>query len=269
MIRRTKRAKRQAKQNEALQVPLPPLPPPILHAHEDFYHDYPEDWIDVTEEARHDYQLPTHATNVASLTTYDLANTEGAALQIAPTHIKQAVMAIGSVNTELHEYTHTVHGIKDLVLAQNREVHVLALKKLVHGEDISQDIFPEDVRTFARNYFKQKKELLFLNSNGFLCVKYPPSQRSLHERPCMIVMLSFTNMRSFFVRMMPWDTKALVRSWREYKNAIPGLEYAAQWANTSASVSLANRFETSLGMYASTLRTFKVDISMSWCNTIT
>ena len=129
----------------------------------------------------------THATNIASRTTYDVANTEGAALQNAPTHIKQAVMAIHSVNTELHEHSHTVHGIKDLVLTQNRDVHVLAIKRLVHGEGISQDIFPEDVRTFARNYFKQKKELLFLNSNGVLCVEYPASQRPLHERPCMIV----------------------------------------------------------------------------------
>ena len=188
VIRRTKRAKRRAKQKEALQVPLPPLSPLILHAHEDFHPDYPEDWIDVNEEARHDYQLPKHATNVASQITYDLTNTEGAALQNAPAHIKQAVVAIRTVNTELHEHAHTVHGITVLVLAQNRDVHVLALKKLVHGEDIDQDIFPENVRTFARNYYKQKKELLFLNSNGVLCVKYPPLQRPLHERPCMIVM---------------------------------------------------------------------------------
>ena len=191
VIRRSKRAKRRAKRNEALHSPLPSPPPPILHAHEVFHPDYPEDWIDVTEEARHDYLLPTHATNIASRTTYDLANTEGAALQKELTHIKQAVMAIRSVNTELQEHTHTVNGIKDLVLAQNRDVHVLALKKLVHGEGISQDIFPEDVRTFARNFFKQKKELLFLNSNGFLCVKYPPSQRPLHERPGLVVMPQF------------------------------------------------------------------------------
>ena len=188
MIRRSKRAKKRAKQNEALHSPLPSPPPPILHALEDFYPDYPEDCIDVTEEARHDYLLPTHATNIASRTTYDVANTKGAALQNAPTHIKQAVMAIRSVNTELHEHTHTVHGIKDLVLAQNRDVHVLALKRLVHGEGISQDIFPEDVCTFARNYFKQKKELLFLNSNGVLCVKYPLSQRPLHEPSCKVLM---------------------------------------------------------------------------------
>ena len=75
-------------------------------------------------------------------------------------------MAIRSVNTELHEHVHTVHGIKDLVLAQNWDVHVLAIKRLVHGEGKNQDILPKDVRTFARNYFKQKKELLFLNSIG-------------------------------------------------------------------------------------------------------
>ena len=97
-------------------------------------------------------------------------------------------MVIRSVSTELHEHAHTVHGSKDLVLAQNRDVHVLALKKLVNNENIDQDILPEDVHAFARKYFMQKKELLFLNSNGVLCAKYLPSQRPLHERPCMIVM---------------------------------------------------------------------------------
>ena len=131
VIRRTQRVKRQDKQKEALQVPLPPPPTPILHAHEDFYPDYPGDWIDVTEEGPCDYLLPTHVTKMASRTTYELTNTEGAALQSAPTHVNQAVMAIRSVSTELHEHAHRVHGIKDLVLAQNRDVQVLALKKLV------------------------------------------------------------------------------------------------------------------------------------------
>ena len=81
-----------------------------------------------------------------------------------------------------------MHGIKDLVLAQNRDVHVLALKKLVQCESIDHDIFPENVREFARNYFRQKKDLLFINKNGVLCVQYSPTQHPLHERPCMIVM---------------------------------------------------------------------------------
>ena len=39
---------------------------PKLQTHGDFYPDYPEDWIDVTEEARQDYLLPTHVANVPS-----------------------------------------------------------------------------------------------------------------------------------------------------------------------------------------------------------
>ena len=173
-------------------------PPPVLHAHEDFYPDYPEDWIDVTEEAHHDYLLPTHITNVPSRTTYDLANTDGKTMQNDPGHIRQTALAVHSVGTELHEHTHTVHGIKDLLLTQNRDVHVLVLKKLVNGENIDQDIFPEDVRTIARNSFKLKKELFFLNSNGVLCVKDPPAQRPLHERPCMIVMPQLCQHESLF-----------------------------------------------------------------------
>ena len=88
VIRRTQRIKRQAKQKDSLQAPLPPPPPPVLHAHEEFYPDYPEDWIDVTEEASHDYLLPTHVANVASRTTYALVKTNGATLQSAPNDIK-------------------------------------------------------------------------------------------------------------------------------------------------------------------------------------
>ena len=68
---------------------------------------------------------------------------------------------------------------------------MLAIKKLVAQESIDHDIFPEDVRAFARNYYKLKKDLLFVNKNGIFCVKYPPQQRPLHERPCMIVMPQF------------------------------------------------------------------------------
>ena len=92
------------------------------------------------------------------------------------------------IDTELPEHANTVHSIKDLLLAQNRDVHVLAIKKLVAQKSIDHDVFPEDVRAFAHNYHKQKKYLLFINQNGVLCVKYPPRQRPLHERPCMIVM---------------------------------------------------------------------------------
>ena len=64
IIRRTQRIKRQEKQKEAFQEPLPPLPLTVLHAHEEFYPDYPEDWIDVTEKASDDYLLPTQVANI-------------------------------------------------------------------------------------------------------------------------------------------------------------------------------------------------------------
>ena len=71
---------------------------------------------------------------------------------------------------ELHEHANTVHGLKDLLLAQNRDVHILAIKKLVMQESIDNDVFPENVRTFAKNYHKQKKNLLLINANGdFVC----------------------------------------------------------------------------------------------------
>ena len=56
------------------------------------------------------------------------------------------------------------------MLAQNRDVHVLALKKLVNNEKIDQDIFQEDVRAVACNYFKQKKgTAIFERQRSSLC----------------------------------------------------------------------------------------------------
>ena len=97
-------------------------------------------------------------------------------------------MPLRDLDTELHEHANTEHGIKDLVLAQNRDVHVLAVKKLVLDETIDQYNFPADVWKLARNYFRQKKHMLFVGKNGVLCVQYHPTQRPLHEHPCMIVM---------------------------------------------------------------------------------
>ena len=188
IIRRTQRANRQDQQAKALAAPLPPLPIPVLQIQEDSYPDYPENWIDVTAEARDDYLLPTHAVNVPSRTVYSVTRESAGLLRSAPSGVRDSIMALQDIDTELHEHTHTVHGIKDLVLAQNRDVHVLALKKLVIHESIDNNVFPENVREFARNYFRQKKDLLFINKNGVLCVRYSPTQRPLHECPCMIVM---------------------------------------------------------------------------------
>ena len=188
VLRRVQRANKRKRQAEALAAPLPPQPPPVLQKHEDFYPDYPEDWIDVTTEASEDYLLPTHAVNVPSRTIYSVTGTSNATLQNSPGGVRESIMALKDIDTELHEHTHTVHGIKDLVLAQNRDVHVLALKKLVQCESLDNDVFPENVREFARNYFRQKKDLLFINKNQVLCVQYSPTQRPLNERPCMIIM---------------------------------------------------------------------------------
>ena len=147
-----------------------------------------EDWIDVTTEASEDYLLPTHTVNVPSRTIYSVAGTNNAMLQNSRCGVRDSIMALKDIDTELHEHTHTVHGIKDLVLAQNRDVHVLALKKLVQCESLDNDVFPENVRDFARNYFRQKTDLLFKNKKDVLCVQYSPTQRPLHERPCMIIM---------------------------------------------------------------------------------
>ena len=128
VLRRTQRATRRDKQAKALAAPLPPPPPLALQPHEESYPDYPEDWIDVTAEAREDYLLPTHAVNVPSRTVYSVAGASAARLQGTPSGVRDSIMALKDIDTELHEHAHTVHGIKDLVLAQNRDVHVLALK---------------------------------------------------------------------------------------------------------------------------------------------
>ena len=128
VLRRTKRATKRDKQAEALAAPLPPLPPLAPQPHEESYPDYPEDWIDVTAEAREEYLLPTHAVNVPSRTVYSVAGASAARLQGTPLGVRDSIMALKDIDTELQEHAHTVHGIKYLVLAQNRDVHVLALK---------------------------------------------------------------------------------------------------------------------------------------------
>ena len=170
VLHRTQRATRRDKRAKALAAPLPPPPPLAPQPHEESNPDYPENWIDVTAEALEDYLLPTHAVNVPSRTVYSVAGASAARLQGTPSGVRDSIKALKDISTELHEHAHTVHGIKDLVLAQNRDVHVLALKKLVLSESIDHDIFPENVRQFARNYYCQKKDLLFINKNDVLCV---------------------------------------------------------------------------------------------------
>ena len=110
------------------------------------------------------------------------------ALRRLPMQCQEQADVLRLVGTELHEHQSTIRGLKDLHLAQNRDVHLLALKKLMKNEPLDDALFPEDVQDFAKRYFHQKKDLLFLNQNDILCVNYIPQQRAMHVRPCMIVM---------------------------------------------------------------------------------
>ena len=154
--------------DKAMKAPLPTLPTPELAMPADFYPEYPEDWLELTEEYQRDYLLPTHAANVPSRTTHPLTGEEKRATDTAPEYVKQMAFVVNSVSMELHEHANTVHGLKDMLLAQNRDVHILAIKKLAMQESIDHDLFPENLRAFARNYYKQKKNLLLVNANGIL-----------------------------------------------------------------------------------------------------
>ena len=105
-----------------------------------------------------------------------------------PAECQKQANILRTVGTELYEHFLTRRGLKDLHLAQNRDAHLLALKKLMKNEPLEDAIFPEDVQSFARQYFYQKKDLLFLNPDDILWVNYVPKQRTLHVRPCMLVM---------------------------------------------------------------------------------
>ena len=52
-------------------------------------------------------------------------------------------------------------------------------------ETLDDTVFPEG---FAKRYYHQKKDLLFLNPDEILCVNFTSQQRVMHVRPCMIVM---------------------------------------------------------------------------------
>ena len=76
----------------------------------------------------------------------------------------------------------TVHGIKDLLLAQNLDVHVLAIRKLVAQESIDHNVFPEDVRVFARNFKAGKRSPVHKRKWNLLC-KVATSASSFARTP--------------------------------------------------------------------------------------
>ena len=62
---------------------------------------------------------------------YALDETVEQAIATAPTVVRQAALVIKDIDSELHEHANTVHGIKDLVFAQNRDAHVIAIKESI------------------------------------------------------------------------------------------------------------------------------------------
>ena len=105
-----------------------------------------------------------------------------------PIECQKQAEILRTIETGLHEHHLTKYGLRDLHIAQNRDVHLLALKKLMKNEPLEDPMFPDEIQDFAKRYYHQKKDLLFLNPDDILCVNYVPQQRALHVRPCMIVM---------------------------------------------------------------------------------
>ena len=109
-------------------------------------------------------------------------------LRRLPTQCLEQADVLNLVETELHEHQSTMRLLKDLHLAKNRDIHLLALKKLMNNEPLYDIMFPENVQVFVKWYYHQKKDLLFLSPDDILCVEYTPQQRAMHVRLCMTVM---------------------------------------------------------------------------------
>ena len=104
-----------------------------------------------------------------------------------PIECQMQANVLRTVGTELHEHHLNKHGLRDLHLAQNRDMHLLALRKLMKNEHLESCISRRSTRLRRTNYH-QKKDSLFLNPDDKLCVNYVHQQRALHVRPCIIVM---------------------------------------------------------------------------------
>ena len=74
-----------------------------------------------------------------------------------PTVCQEQANILRTIGTELHEHQLTQCGLQDLRLAQNRDVHLLALKKLMKDEPLEDALFPEDVQDFAKRYYSQRR----------------------------------------------------------------------------------------------------------------
>ena len=59
-----------------------------------------------------------------------------------PEACKEHVNTLRESDVELHEHHATVRGLAELRLAQNRDVHLLALRKLMKNEVLEESLFP-------------------------------------------------------------------------------------------------------------------------------
>ena len=51
------------------------------------------------------------------------------------------VLALLDIDTQLHEHAATAHGLADLRLAQNRDTHLLAIRRLLNKESLPESYF--------------------------------------------------------------------------------------------------------------------------------
>ena len=75
-------------------------------------------------------------------------------------------LAVNRVALELHEHVNSVHGVANELLAQNRDVHVLAIEKLVTEDSIENLIFFRKCSCVCKQWDKQKEHLLLVNASG-------------------------------------------------------------------------------------------------------
>ena len=78
-----------------------------------------------------------------------------------PAECQKQADVLRTIETELHEHHVTKYGLRDLHMAQNRDVHLLALKKLMKNEPLEDSMFPDEVQDFAKRYYNQPKERSF------------------------------------------------------------------------------------------------------------
>ena len=61
------------------------------------------------------------------------------------------------MGTELHGHHSATRGNKDRHLAQNWDVHLLALTKPMNNEPLSDDLFLQNVQDFAKRFYHQER----------------------------------------------------------------------------------------------------------------